>query len=198
MSRPLVIALDLDEVLFPFARHYLTWRHAVGMTPFAIESMERYDFSAAVGEGDETATDSFIADPWTWEQTPVPGSVEAVHALMDAGHRVVLVTHRYQTQAHGTWQWLNRWCPGVTEVVFGRVARGDSGQSKAALCELLRADLLIDDLAAHLDGLGTSTRGVVFGTYPWNAASEHPWRLNEWDFDALEELVNEQLARVNG
>lgn len=42
-----VLALGMDEVLFPFADAYARWRRDQGLTGFGPVAMTRYDFGAA-------------------------------------------------------------------------------------------------------------------------------------------------------
>jgi hypothetical protein len=62
-----VVAFDLDEVVFPFAREYSRWRETQGLATFDPEPLTTYDFAATLGdaEADSGHTSAFIADPRT-------------------------------------------------------------------------------------------------------------------------------------
>lgn len=60
-------AFDLDEVVFPFAAAYATWRRQKGLVSFDPATLVRYDFAAALGDegGGPDATSDFLDAPET-------------------------------------------------------------------------------------------------------------------------------------
>jgi hypothetical protein len=177
-----VLALDADEVLFPFASGYADWRRRNSLPTFDPGSLTCYDFAAAVGvpEADNEHTTAFLADAATLQIPPLDGASAALDVLQK-GYRIVVVTNRYEfTQADGTLAWFAKWLPQVDEVIFARRARGLRGPGKAAICAGMHAAWLVDDAPEHLRGLN-GTRGVLFGSYPWQHAAFAGPRARTWN-----------------
>ena len=172
------IALDADDVLFPFTSAYAAWRTARGLASFDPATVTSLDFSSLLGPDDDHATE-FLHDGDTLATAPVPGAAEAVRELA-ATHRLVVVTYRYGvTQAGATRQWLARWLPDVDDVVFARTGPGDPGTPKAEVCAALGATWLVDDRDDHLRPL-VGTRGLLFGDYPWQLDTAGVERAQDW------------------
>lgn len=175
------IALDADEVLFPFAATYAAWRARRGLKSFDVAALTAYDFSAAVGSprADDEDTTAFLADPATLAVPPLEGASAAVARLAAAG-RVVVVTNRYELGQSGpTSEWLARWLPEVDDVVFARPRAGVPGTAKSEICQALGAAWLVDDTPSHLHGLGP-VRGLLFGRYPWQYDAVGLVRAEGW------------------
>ncbi len=188
------IALDADEVLFPFARGYAAWRTAQGLPSFDHTELTTYDFDFAL---DASAvryehTTAFLADQTTLEIPPLPGAASAVSVLAQT-HRLVIVTNRYEiSQADSTLAWVERWLPEVSGVICARKQRGDRGPGKASICRDLAACWLVDDTPSHLEGLG-DTRGLLYGTYPWQGdRAAHFTHATTWE-EAVDHLIEDSL-----
>lgn len=180
-NKEAVLAFDLDEVVFPFAREYARWRAAQGLETFEAGALKTYDFAAALGdaEADSGHTSAFIADPDTLAVRALEGAAEGLRELSERG-RLVAVTNRYLTQSDGTHAWLERHLPGMFEqVLFARQAPGGAGRRKAEICREIGACLLVDDSPEHLQDLA-GTAGILFGQYPWQRQAKWDLHARSW------------------
>ena len=177
-----VLAFDMDEVIFPFAKSYALWRKREGMESFQERDLTSYDFAKVLRDdnADGEHTSAFIADPLTLGVGPVRGSRGGLVELVRK-HDIVVVTNRYETQSVGTLAWMDRWFPGVAaRVIFARPRRGVEGKSKGLICSEIGAELLIDDSPEHIAGL-SETPGLLFGDYPWQHSFDEALpRVRNW------------------
>ena len=91
---------------------------------------------------------------------PYPGAVEAVRAWHEAGHRILIASHREDAARRATEQWLQR---------IGLPYDGlHCSQDKVAHCRETSVDLLIDDSPVNLrDAIDAGIR-VATIRHPWN------------------------------
>lgn len=176
-ARP-VIALDLDEVCFPFAQEYARWRGREGLVGFDPSRLHTYNFALATSTEPEIEAQeatAFLADPHTLALPPLPGAPVGLATLAGAAD-IVLLTARYRdTQAESTRAWVEAHLPGLAaEIVHTRDSLHDLPQLKSDLASSLGAVILVDDQPAHLLSLPDTCTGVLFGSYPW----QHPALLD--------------------
>lgn len=178
-----IIAVDLDEVLGEFIPQLTKfYNQNVSNYSFAIPaSLEPADFFSyrfcEVWGGDDKQSveivEAFFESPFFQDGLPlVPGAVQGVKALKDAGYELVIVTSRQLFLEVITRRWLDDNFPAGT---FSRVAFGNhwgnTGRkiSKPELCKELNASHIIDDAVLYCrqcaDG---GIRALLFGHYGWN------------------------------
>lgn len=180
-SKETILAFDIDEVIFPFAREYSRWRAEQGLETFKVGALHTYDFAAALGdeEADSIHTSAFIADPGTLAVRPIEGAAEGLLELFERG-QLVAITNRYQTQSCGTHAWLERHLPGIFEqVLFARQHPGGACRRKAEICRDIGARLLVDDSPEHLQDLSCAA-GILFGQYPWQRQASCGIHARSW------------------
>jgi hypothetical protein len=161
-----VLAVDVDEVLFPFTASFLRWRIEHGLSRYRVEELDRYDLSIVCGASVIDESVAFLDDSSSLLVAPLPGAVEAIEEL--ANHwSLVAVTNRFgQNQGPATEAWLRKWVPAVRSVAYCSSAPGDTTTPKWELCARLGASWLVDDVPGNLRGL-IGTRGLLFGEYRW-------------------------------
>ncbi|KAJ7923075.1 hypothetical protein B0H13DRAFT_1981588 [Mycena leptocephala] len=112
---------------------------------------------------------------------PVPGAREGVQALKDMGYKLVIVTARTADVADASWEWVEKYFPGVfANVVFtGQFKDAHklhhnevlTNLTKSQVCTDLKAQVLIDDSSENAIQCSTAlppTRVLLFGEYEWN------------------------------
>lgn len=92
-----------------------------------------------------------------FEMQPVVDAVDTLRRLAE-GHEILVVTARRDEGIENARRWSDRY--GLTSHIGQFVSSG--GTTKAALCDSLQLDVLIDDFEQNLDGLPTSTRPILW------------------------------------
>lgn len=170
MTEKLTVGIDIDDVLFPWydLAHEASVAAGIanGVTPtqwapfadYGCTDQEWFDvLAAALHDG-------------MYEAAPIPGAVEAVRRIADAGHQVHIVTAR-GLLAHGltikaaTVAWIEAHDVPHDALHF----TGDK--------TTVRTDVFVDDHPKHtaaLEGVGTTTY-LVDRVY--NRGTDHPRRI---------------------
>lgn len=181
LSAPPRIAVDIDEVLFPwrelFCVYYNTvWasNYTIGLEDFASDTWEGFLHTTPVEK--EALIDAFQASEMfaVSQQTPLAGSTEALLLFRKMGYSIVAVTSRAHTLRSYTVRLLETFFPGVFDaVVFGNNhALQGIKKTKGELCEELHCDYLIDDMVLHCNDVASyGVRAMLFGNYSWNSPS---------------------------
>jgi len=192
----LVIAVDCDDVL-------------VRTTPFFIEAYNlAYGTNVTLAQAHDDSDASWSTDRKTLEMrlaalmdtdeyrriAPTDEEITILRALAEH-HELHVITARREEERATTQQTLDTYLPGV----FTSLELVGFTGSKGEVCARLRADVLIDDNARHLEnavqyGL-PSTGALLFGGYPWNdeaRARSDIIRCDSWS-DVQQEI--NQLAQ---
>jgi len=104
----------------------------------------------------------------------VPGAIEKVNSLHDAGHRIVLITARGKGWDEGTKGWLEK-----NQVKYDKLITGANEKSEAV--EEEGVEIFIDDTVGRLDEIDASTDARVYRfDTPWED-SEQFVVLDNWD-----------------
>lgn len=195
MSRE-VIAVDLDEVAFPFVENFIVHdkeHHGSDLRPqdffcYAFEDVMNISLDEAV----ERVYHFNGADHD--HIMPLEGSAGAIQRLGEK-YDLVVVTARHPQFAGHTEQWLERRLPNAfsgVEFIGYAAVMGEAAKKKIDVCRELGAIALIDDSVGHVTECAEAgTPGVLFGDYPWNQAPGlHPLvtRCNDWP--AVEEYFD--------
>jgi uncharacterized HAD superfamily protein len=202
MTRRPVLAVDIDEVLCPFAdRLFAAYNQSRG-TSLSSQDMRRYHYNDAMMIEYVEAqrfVDAFHTQPER-HGAPIPGAVQALEQLSQE-YDIVIVTSRPPRHVEYTSAWLRRYFGGlITAVYFANYWQEDLPKSsKADLCRRLGVDVLVDD---HLDYVsecaGVGIRCLLFGDYSWNRAVALPAgvrRVRDWNA-AVKVLMGQHVAQT--
>lgn len=200
--KPLVIACDIDEVLFPYLSGYVKYYNRVHNTSLKVSDFHSYNFSLVHGGTPDYISDlvyAFHDEPEFAEIEPITGSIEAVRKLQQLGE-LHFVTARQAKIAQKTQDWIkthfgiekerihlgNHWAKQTDEVKTKR--------SKSEMCKAIHADILIDDAPSYaLECAESGMKVFLFdldGEYNWNKPTplhENITRVHSW---------NETLRRI--
>lgn len=170
-ERP-VIAVDIDDVLFPFVSGIAEYHNDLKGTNLSPKDFTSYNFAEVWGGSESEAND--IVDGFVRAENlylqPVEGAKEALIRL-NHDYNVVLVTARNQAFEAATVAWLRRHLPELFQhVVFaGNQYDGRPHRAKGVICNELNAQLLIDDHPRNIaSAVECGVDGVLFGTHAWS------------------------------
>lgn len=169
-SAPLEVGVDIDDVLFPWydLAHEASVAAGItnGITPSSWAPFE--DYGCTDQEWFDVLSDALHSG--MYEKEPIPGAIEAVRRIHDAGHRVHLVTAR-GLLAHGlaikaaTIAWIEAHDVPHDALHF-------TGQKSDVV-----VDVFVDDRPQHafeLEACGIKTYLI---DRPYNRDVTHPRRI---------------------
>lgn len=188
-DRPPVVLVDMDGVVVDLeAAFWLRWadeqpdapqRADVDPTVFHVLGRFEASYHAAVA--------AILDEPGFYADLPtVPGAVEALTAMLDAGLDVRLCTAPRLS---------NPTC--ASDKITSAVRHLGAGWAERTIItrdkSMVRGDLLVDDKPTVTTTLTPTWKHVVFDT-PYNRTSRSPYRLTGWD--AWETTVTPLLGRI--
>ncbi len=199
--RPL-IAIDIDEVLFPFVPQLAEYHNTKHGTSLTADDFTTYDFDKVWGgtvvEAVAKVNAYFAADHLG--VVPIDGAIENLKSLADH-YRLIVMTSRHDILTAATHAWIDRHFAGVFETVIlaGNHHAGGDVRTKVSLCRELGAVALIDDSLRYVKECAeVGQRAILFGNYPWNQTDKLPEgvvRARNWDEvrTILMEVVDETI-----
>lgn len=192
-----VLALDKDEVIFPFVREFSAWHNDVFGSSLKEEDFYTYEFEHILGVSiSETVArvHRFLEQGRGHKEvSPIEQSVEAVTRLTSR-FDVHIVTARHPSFERVTKTYLEEHFGGLITnlTMVGHVATMEVLRLKAEVCEEIGAVALIDDSPWHLNQcVDRGIKGVLFGDYGWNRQVEvNPGIIRCSDWQAVVEYFN--------
>lgn len=187
MTHP-VIAIDIDDVLFPFVDGIAEYHNTIKGTNLTVDDFFSYSFAEVWG-GDVVETERIVQTFLGMDHVrlqPVDGAKEALGRLSQ-DFDIVLVTARNQMFQQETEAWLRHHFPALfSHVIFaGNPHDGLPFRPKGVICEELGARLLIDDHPGNLlSAAEHDIEGILFGTKAWSVVPESSTNITpcaDWD-----------------
>jgi len=202
-----VLAFDLDEVLGQYLISFLEFHKAKHGSDYQLSQFYTYQFEKVTNQ----SIPDMIVDiedfhklndvPWTpsvIDITVVPGALEGLTELKEAGFEMHVVTSRQCTIEKETNEWLNKHFPGIFTGVhvlnhFGGV--GESRGTKLDRCREINAVILVDDSPGHTKLMSEGgKKAIIFDwdlKYGWSkfpdGEPENVKRITTWP-DLVKEL----------
>jgi len=184
------LALDLDDVIYPFLPTMIPFHNDRYGTEFTVDDYHTFDFHEVWGGTRSEAMEKVVGFfDVLHKDGPVPDPMAEAATAIDklAGEfRLVIVTARFDELRRHTHAWLDKHFPGLFEEVhlcnsFGPGVR----RTKASICDELDAVALVDDSLKNVTAVAaTGRKAVLFGDYAWNRAGVLPAgvkRALTWD-----------------
>lgn len=172
MSKPLLIALDLDNTIADFTGGFAAWLSR--QPEFRTRALPAHTVYDLVQSGWFTTHEEFTHYFQAAEQdglyeslTLADGAVAALHSLLASGHTVKAVTARSDLFAEDTVSWLTRHGLPVEEVIHTEAK------------ETVPADLFIDDAPSQIVKLFGS-RELLVPTMPYNTHLAAECHFTDW------------------
>ena len=190
-----VLAVDVDDVLTPFAINFLKRFNEQHNTNHKHEDLKSYSFIKDLyGTEDNDDVEPYITEfiHWAANNGAVidEAAVQALRKLEDH-YEIVVITSRHPDVYETTKSWLQKQLPSLFKEVHFIRARGTK-TSKPQICQEIGAKILVDDHPDHLkDCARYGVQGLMFGDYFWNRDAELPTnvsRVKDWN-EVLEVLL---------
>lgn len=167
----MIIAIDCDEVLKPYAQYAIPEYNRLYGTNIRIE--ESYSRDAYTGAGREEVLRRFASihrSPMMASVAPFEEALDSVRRLAKE-HDLYIVTAREKELRDTTQEMAMKYFPGMFKDV---VCAGDENE-KGDICLKINADALIDDglwnlESAHRHGI---TNLLWYGDYVWHDYSRY-------------------------
>jgi 5'(3')-deoxyribonucleotidase len=205
-DRPLV-ALDLDDVIFPFMRTMVPWLNNELGTAVKVDDFFTYNFEQVVGGTRDRAVnlmEQFFAEMKS-PPAPVEGALEAI-GLLSAEFSLAVITSRTDSMRVVTLEWVETHFPGTFMEVFltNNYVTDDrpTKRAKVDICCEMNALALVDDNYDYVcDVAEAGMAGILFGEFAWNCDRPLPagvTRAKDWKMvtDKLLTLVSKSSASV--
>ncbi len=178
------ILVDQDEVLAEWGKRILEWYNVdklieakelgTEFKPFTLDDMKHWELKMNLGPGSEVYLRNYMRYPNFYQDLePVPGAIDGMKALIDAGHEVKIVTSIPKCAGlayEGKLQWLREYMPFFPLKKFYAVSEKYE----------VKGDILLDDGLHNLgpfEQLGGG-EAVAFDR-PWNQSWTGP-RVKGW------------------
>jgi len=174
----LIIAIDIDDVLFPFVSSVVDHHNSIKGTSLVAEDFLSFNFREYWGGSEEESMqmiDSFLSKNVLHLQ-PMSGARHALNRLKQ-DFTIILVTARNGEYQLETNRWLQKHFIGLFDsIVFaGNPQDGRVFRTKGEICQEIGAVLLIDDHPKNiLSVIERGIDGVLFGEKPWSVMNELP------------------------
>jgi uncharacterized HAD superfamily protein len=182
-----VIAIDIDEVLFPFVENFVEHDNAIYGGNVSPAQFTSYAFEHVLNISLEESVERVYSFNGVDHRhiTPIELSVHAIQKLSEK-YDLAVITARHPKFESNTLAWLEHHLPEVFSAVhfIGYAAIMEKPRTKAEVCRELGASTLVDDSLEHVTlASAEGIESVLFGNYPWNQAGELPegvTRCNDW------------------
>ena len=170
LKKPIRIAVDMDEVLFPLLRPML--RHSNIKQPMS--KKYPYDYSVIMNRPREEAQKVLYEyyDSKEFNMVlPIHGSQQAIHNFKKNGYDLYVLTGRQDRIRDKTEDWLKYWFPNTFTDVILTDSYTSKEVSKVDVCKNIGAGLIIDDsfetCVKCLDEGVSVINYIGFPVYPW-------------------------------
>lgn len=171
-----VVAVDLDEVLFPLSQELIRRHNARTGAAYTVADFVTYAFSDVWGHTYAESVDVVYSCIRTLDVAvaPLEHAIDSLSRL-SRHFKLVVVTSRDRQLQPCTQGWLDAHFPGVfSDVVFAGNQHTQLGhESKGEVCTRLKASWIVDDSADFAaECAAAGIRAILFGDYPWNRLAE--------------------------
>ncbi len=178
------IAVDIDEVQFPFLEKFTDWHNEIHGTHVSLADFTTYEFEGVLGVDTPTVIERVYAfhEVDDTNVLPLSGAKDAL-AELAGSFRLSSVTARHPKLEESTRRWTARQGLSIDEVyAIGHPLTAEVARTKAEVCREIGAVALIDDSPKHVaDCLDAGIDAVLYGDYPWNQdAPSDMTRCRNW------------------
>ena len=186
------IALDLDEIIFPFVENLIIYHNKNYCTNFKFEDIKHYELWKVWGGTREQAIKKVAEFQHTPEFDlipPIPESALAIEELRKH-NELIIVTSRREDMKDKTLAWIDKYFPKKFSGLYLTNAYALDGPTlnKADMCLENGSKLLVDDCLEFAKEC--SEKGIETWLWykPWNQSSSLPYLVSR--FKIWKEFLN--------
>lgn len=173
------IAVDIDEVLFPFVDEFIKYHNNRFLTSLRKDQFHTYEFSKPLNLGISETVERIYAFFKQLDSNaikPFEESKKAIAKLLKYYDLAVVTARHPQFEAISI-KWLKEHYGNsfadITHIGYAPIM--EKPKTKAEVCLEIGAVALIDDSIDHvLQCSELDIEGILFGDYPWNQVSSLP------------------------
>lgn len=199
------IGIDLDDILFPFNRHFLIYRNKKHNTNYKEEDIFSFYYEDVFNMTTEEVIkelDDFYKTKEYEKIKPVENSYRVLSEIKKT-HDLVIVTARPEYLFEKTKKWLNKNFKNIfSDVIFtNQSSLLDQKRNKAEVCVERNIEILIEDNFDYAVDCAKNGIRVLLFNKPWNINKNIPEeyagfiiRINDWN-DVL--IVYESTKRFS-
>ena len=173
MTKP-TIAVDIDEVLFPFVREFALHHNEKYQTELLPIHFTSYRFEEIIEGIDQLEALKRVKEFTGVQHESIKPVKDAEEGIKRLGKKfdIVLITARHPDYYDNTRQWLERHFPGAFKelVMIGyEHDKTVTPRTKAQVCREINAVALVDDSPQYIvQAVESGIEGILFGDYTWN------------------------------
>lgn len=167
-----VLAMDVDEVLFPLLEHFLMSHNVQQNTQFSFDDFKTYHFEDVLGLSVPETVDRVYAFSAADHShiDPILSTQEGITRLKNR-FDIEIVTARHEQFRPNTSKWLHdkigQFFGDIHMIGYAPIL--EKPLTKAEICLLIGAVALVDDNPTHVFEMPeVGKEGILFGNYPWN------------------------------
>lgn len=170
----MVIALDIDNCLFPLTEQVLRLYNSRTDKNIQMSDLTTYNFYECLAKEDADGICSLFKEKALWDSlVPIPGSQEAIEFLDKSGHTILLVTATDPINFPWKCELIRKYYPLISTDNIVRI------MDKS----YVKCDIIIDDDLKQLKG--NFCERICY-SYPWNQNDGADfvydiYRCNSWN-----------------
>lgn len=173
-----MIAVDVDEVLFPFIRGFVAHDNALHGGTLHEDDFATYKFEDVIDiPFDEAVERIYDFNGASHDHIEPLETIDRAIDRLSESYELAIVTARHPQFADNTVNWLQRHFGDSfkTVVHVGFAALMEKPRKKVEVCQELGAIALIDDSLEHVSECSEQgIEGILFGNYRWNQTQNLP------------------------
>ncbi len=188
MKKELKIAIDIDDVLFPFVPELIKFHNKKYGTFLTMKNFISYDFWNVWGGNKEQAirkVKEFFREYSINKVKPIKNSYKVINNL-NKKNKLYIITSRQNEFEDVTHQWIDKFFPKIFEKIYLCNHYNLKGRkmSKSGICQKENINLIIDDNLKYIvESRKIGVKTLLFGNYPWNQNTgkiDDITRVNNW------------------
>lgn len=189
-DKQIVLAVDIDDVLFDFIGYFFDWhnqRYGTALTPSDMMEGKLWEVWGGTKAQAAERVPAFFQETDHLGMAPIPGAQACLQKLSEA-YRLFVVSARDPATSKITHAWIDKYFPGLfhqTSLGIANPMSDQNSMSKAEMCRQLGAQVLIEDQLVNAEVCAREgIRVLLFGNYSWNQADILPrgiQRVENWD-----------------
>lgn len=172
MSKPLHVAIDMDDVVVDFTGGLIKSVNIEHGTNLTVNDVTEWDLHPLLDPILGRSFWTWLRErEWLWAQfDAVPGAIGAIDRLRREGHYIEFITSKPDWAIHNVYKWLGLWRPSVQRVTIVTL--------KDRKVDFTNADVLVDDKLANCQGFVDEGRVAIMFDAPHSRRTKVPTTIH--------------------